>query len=77
MKTLHITYPYGMNSKAGDETITKKDKLIGSKFLSLKDNYPQTPGNKHVYIYIISVKNILCNINAHLIRKVVNSMNFI
>ena len=29
-----------MNDKVVDETTTKKDELIGSKFLSLKRKYP-------------------------------------
>ena len=31
-RTLHLVYPYGMNNKVVDETITNKDEPIGFKF---------------------------------------------
>lgn len=35
MKALPTVYPYGINHKVGDETITNKDYLIGSKIFSI------------------------------------------
>ena len=35
MKALPTVYPFGINHKVGDETITNKDYLIGSKIFSI------------------------------------------
>ena len=59
IKTLHLTYSYGMNDKVADETTTKKDELIGSKFLSLKRKYPLSSGNRHVKTNVIFGKKNL------------------
>ena len=42
-----------MNDKVVDETTTKQDELIGSKFLPLKCKYPRSSGNKHVKTNVI------------------------
>ena len=54
-----MTYSYGMNDKVVDETTTKKDELIGSKFLSLKRKYPLSSGNRHVKTNVIFGKKNL------------------
>ena len=35
IKALWAVYPHGLNHKVADETITSKDKPIGSKILSI------------------------------------------
>ena len=52
IKRLRLTYSNGMN----DKTTTKKNELIGSKFLPLKSKCPRSSRNKLVKTNVISGK---------------------
>ena len=67
IRTLQTAYPYGINNKAGDETTTNKDKLVGSNFLPLKRkcfSIHSIHENKHVNTKAIYGKNFLDKLNA-------------
>lgn len=64
IRTLQTAYPYGINNKAGDETTTNKDKLVGSNFLPLERKYFLIHENKHVNTNAIYGRNFLHKLNA-------------